>query len=207
MMKYTNEATKQSADSGVASVDPGVCRVGSAREAFRSTSSRAMGRESSRGARPSTRGVGPRKDPIKSSKHSPILNPNGDGAGNTVGNIDLTKVKGNVCLTCGARARSVVVGEGRRTRHERSAAIILVEVTRFAMGGGGSGKHKYQPGCLACNLGWQLGFDPPVWKVSPRTRGGLGHDLVGSGVSFRRQNRAQGREAAVGRSFDGWRFT
>ena len=98
----------------------------------------AMGRESSRGARPSTRGVGPRKDPIKSSKHSPILNPNGggDGAGNTVGNIDLTKVKGNVCLTCGARARSVVVGEGRCTRHERSGAIILVEVTRFAMGGG-----------------------------------------------------------------------
>ena len=71
-------------------------RVESAREAFRSTSSRAMGRESSRGARPSTRGVGPRKDPIKSSKHSPILNPNGgeDGVGNTVGNIDLTKVKG-----------------------------------------------------------------------------------------------------------------
>ena len=72
-----------------------------------------MGRESSRGARSSTRGVGPRKDPIKSSKHSPILNPNGggDGAGNTEGNIDLTKVKGNVCLTCGARARSVVAGE------------------------------------------------------------------------------------------------
>ena len=114
MMKYTNEATKQNADSGVASVAPGVCRVESAREAFRSTSSRAMGRESSRGARPSTRGVGPRKDPIKWSKHSPILNPNGggDGAGNTVGNIDLTKVKGNVCLTCGARARSVVAGGG-----------------------------------------------------------------------------------------------
>ena len=31
-------------------------------------------------------------DPIKSSKHSPILNPEGggDGAGNTEGNIDLT---------------------------------------------------------------------------------------------------------------------
>ena len=39
MMKYANEATKQSADSGVASVALGVCRVGSAREAFRSTSS------------------------------------------------------------------------------------------------------------------------------------------------------------------------
>ena len=37
-----------------------------------------------------------------------------------------------MCLTCGARARSVVVEEGRRTRHERLAAIILVEVTRFA---------------------------------------------------------------------------
>ena len=41
-----------------------------------------------------------------------------------------------MCLTCGARARSVVVEEDRRTRHERSAAIILVEVTRFAMEGG-----------------------------------------------------------------------
>ena len=30
---------------------------------------------------------------------------------------------------------------------------------------------------------------------------------MGRGVSFRRQNRAQGREITVGRSFDGWRFT
>ena len=93
-MKYTNEATKQNTDSGVASVVSGVCRVEFAREAFRSTSSRTMGRESSRGARRSTRGVRPQQDPIKSSKHSPILNPNGggDGAGNTGGinNIDLT---------------------------------------------------------------------------------------------------------------------
>ena len=88
MMKYTIEATKQNAVSGVASEVPGVCRVEFAREAFRSTSLRTMGRESSSGARPSTRG----QDPTKSSKHSPILNPNGggDGAGNTEGNIDLT---------------------------------------------------------------------------------------------------------------------
>ena len=92
MMKYTNETTKQSVVSGVAPVVPGVCRVEFARETFRSTSSRTMGRESPRGARPSTRGVGPQRDPIKSSKHSRILNPDGcgDGAGNTEGNIDLT---------------------------------------------------------------------------------------------------------------------
>ena len=60
MMKYTNDATKQSAVSDVASVDPGVRRVEFVRESFRSTSSRTMGRESSRGARPSTRRVGPR---------------------------------------------------------------------------------------------------------------------------------------------------
>ena len=92
IMKYTNEATKQKTVSGVASVVPGVCRVGFVREAFRSTSSRTMGHGSSRGARPSTRGIGPRQDPSKSSKHSPILNPDGggDGEGNTEGNIDLT---------------------------------------------------------------------------------------------------------------------
>ena len=91
MIKYTNEATKQNAISGVASVVPGVCRVEFAREAFRSTSSRTMGRESSRGARPSTRGVGQRQGPIKSSKHSPIQNPDGggDGVGNTERNIDV----------------------------------------------------------------------------------------------------------------------
>ena len=88
------------------------------------------------------------------------------------------------------------VVESRRTRHERSAAIILVEVSQFAMEGG-SGRHKYQPGCLACNLGWQQGLDPPVWIVSPRMRGRLGHDLVGRGISFWRQNRTQGREITV----------
>ena len=38
MMKYTNDATKQSAISGVASVVPGVRRVESVRDSFRSTS-------------------------------------------------------------------------------------------------------------------------------------------------------------------------
>ena len=70
MMKQTNDAIKQSVVSGVAAVGPGVRRVGFVRESFQSTSSGTMGRESSRGARPSTRWVGHGKNPIKSSKHS-----------------------------------------------------------------------------------------------------------------------------------------
>ena len=57
MMKCTNNADKQGTVSGVASVDPGVRRVKSVRDPFRSTSSRALGRESARGARQSTRRV------------------------------------------------------------------------------------------------------------------------------------------------------
>ena len=60
MMQCTNNADKQNIVSGVASVDPRVRRVESVRDSFRSTSLRALGRESSRGARQSTRQVGPR---------------------------------------------------------------------------------------------------------------------------------------------------
>ena len=62
MMQCTNNADKQSTVSGVASVDLGVRRVDSVRDSFRSTSLRALGRESSRGARQSTRRVGPRSE-------------------------------------------------------------------------------------------------------------------------------------------------
>ena len=62
MMQCANDEDKQSTVSGVAPVDPGVRRVESIRDPFRSTSSRALGRESSRGARQSTRRVGPRYD-------------------------------------------------------------------------------------------------------------------------------------------------
>ena len=44
MMQCTNNADKQSTISGVASVDPGVRRVESVRDSFRSTSLRALGR-------------------------------------------------------------------------------------------------------------------------------------------------------------------
>ena len=60
MMQCTNNADKQNTISGVASVDPGMRQVESVRDSFRSTSLRALGRESSRGARQSTRRVGPR---------------------------------------------------------------------------------------------------------------------------------------------------
>ena len=63
-----------------------------------------------------------------SSKHSPILNPDGggDGAGNTEIDIDFKVIsgRGDECLTCGARARSVVVLEVVRTQHGRSAAAV-----------------------------------------------------------------------------------
>ena len=62
MMQCTNNVDKQNTVSGVASVDPGVRRVESVRDSFRSTSLRALGRESSRGARQSTRRVGPRSE-------------------------------------------------------------------------------------------------------------------------------------------------
>ena len=62
MMQCANNADKQSTFSGVASVDPGVRRVESVRDSFRSMSLRALGRESSRGARQSTRRVGPRSE-------------------------------------------------------------------------------------------------------------------------------------------------
>ena len=61
-MQCTNDADKQSTVSGVASVDPGVRRVESVRESFRSTSLRALGRVSSGGARQSTQRVGPRSE-------------------------------------------------------------------------------------------------------------------------------------------------
>ena len=62
MMQCTNNADKQSIVSGVASVDPGVRRVESVWDSFWSTSLRALGRESSRGARQSIRRVGPRSE-------------------------------------------------------------------------------------------------------------------------------------------------
>ena len=69
-----------------------------------------------------------------SSKHSPILGPDGggDGAGNTERNIDFdVKIKGNVCLTCRARARSVVSVEVDRTWHGWRAIAGLVSVVAF----------------------------------------------------------------------------
>ena len=62
MMQCANNADKQSTVSGVASVDPGMCRVESVRDSLQSTSLRALGRESSRGARQSTQRVGPRSE-------------------------------------------------------------------------------------------------------------------------------------------------
>ena len=59
MMQCTNNADKHNTVSGVASVDPGMRRVESVRDSFRSMSLWALGRESSRGARQSTQRVGP----------------------------------------------------------------------------------------------------------------------------------------------------
>ena len=81
---------KQRAVSSVASVGPGLRRVESVRESFRSTSLQALGHESSRGARQSTRRVDHGRNPINSSILSAFLNPDGggDGAGDTERNID-----------------------------------------------------------------------------------------------------------------------
>ena len=76
---------------------------------------------------------------------STYLNPEGggDGAGNTEGNIDVDVNKeGDVCLTCGARARSVGVREVVHTGQNRSADASQV-TTRDAVRGQRSSKGEW----------------------------------------------------------------
>ena len=73
------------------------------------------------------------RNPINSFNLSAYLNPDGggDGAGNTERNIDSdVKERGDVCLTCGARARSVVTWEVVCTQHERSAEGVRADTCR-----------------------------------------------------------------------------
>ena len=60
--------TKQAAFPPIVSKAPRMLQVVLARDVSKSTSTRALGRESSRGARRSTRRIGPRSNPLKSSK-------------------------------------------------------------------------------------------------------------------------------------------
>ena len=80
--------------SGVASVGPGVRRVESVRESFRSMSSRAFGRDSSRGAQQSTGRIGRRSQSCQVI-YSLVLNyiPTAVGTGvrNTEKDIDFQR--------------------------------------------------------------------------------------------------------------------
>ena len=86
----TNNAIKQRAVSGVASGGPGMRRVESVRESFRSTSSRSLGRGSSGELDSQPDGLDHSMNHIDSSNPLAYLIPNGGGvgAGNTERNID-----------------------------------------------------------------------------------------------------------------------
>ena len=57
-------------------------------------------------------------------------------AGNTEEdiNLDVKEGGGNVCLTCGARARSVVMMEALRTQHGRAAKGRVESAMSMACG-------------------------------------------------------------------------
>ena len=68
-------------------------------------------------------------NPNHSSNLSAYLNPDGggDGAGNTEKDIDFQVIAGWGIerLTCGTRARSIVMMEVSRTQHRRTAVVYL----------------------------------------------------------------------------------